>query len=702
MRDKLDGDIYVRNLAAFIRANERQLASTRRPNGKDGGISILPSSFQSRTKPARLCLTPHHLFYLLHRFKDLGLDIGPLSIRLESMQADGYPTNYVAFLNRSYRNYSRDNFSDTKSIQSEASFRSTMSGVSAIFSIRSFLENKTGIDEDLKYIYSAFTKVPALRLAVDGKAKVIDGFEEFPFDRAVPMVAFKNISSLELLDIDIRAFYGWHTVSERLKSLSVKRGPLDDPVELLVDLVLDDMDRRRNRTSTPTPVYANPTSEGDDLQDSSRHLPDTLLTRTTSRSSRTSIRGPESVSRSPTRASSQSSAQLDHPRSDSTSSAVSTSSSYDDSASPPMSLGPMNWQFLRHLTLSDCGISSISNESMIPLGSSLVSLDLSYNLLISIPEALSYLSSLAALNLSYNAISSLHSLTHHPLPAITALNVRGNRLASLAGLDRIASLERLDLRDNVLTDPTELARLTVAPNISEVWVLGNPFVKTHNSSYRITIFNVFRQTPGYENDILLDGSLPGLLEQRSLAERVEESVPSPIATRYPSYSGANTDKAGKDSTKLEDNDLLPVFKGFNIFGKSSPVQGRGAKTQQREKIDKPFIRQSDSVRDNISTSLTSARTPAINVINPSPRSTKKKSGRRRIVELDLPDSGDDQMSTKGCGSVVSSSKSPASFSPPLSPADNDWTRQGEEYRKRIEALRNDFGSGWLSVLSEEL
>ncbi|KAK9244685.1 hypothetical protein V1506DRAFT_560934 [Lipomyces tetrasporus] len=705
MPDKIDGDTYVRNLAVFIRANERQLATTRRPNGKDNGMSILPSSFQSRSKMARLSLTPHHLFYLLHRFNELGLSVGPLSIRLESIQSEAFPTSYVSFLHESYRSH-KDNASDAKSIQSEASVRSTMSGISAIFSLMSISnteKSKIGIDQDLKYVYSAFTKVPALRLAIDRKAKIIDGFEEFPFDKAVPMTAFKNLSSLELLDSDVRVFYGWHAVSERLKTLSVKRGQLDDPVELVVALVLDDMDRRRKRTSTPVPVYATATSDDGDLQGSPRELPNLLLTRVTSRSSRSSRRGRESASRSPARVPSlsRSSAQTSRHRSDSMSSVVSTSS-YDGSASPPTNLGPMNWQFLRHLTLSDCGISSISNESTIPLGNSLLSLDLSFNLLISIPEALSYLSCLRSLNFSYNLISSLHSLTHHPLPAITVLNLRGNKLVSLAGLDRIASIERLDLRDNKLTDPGELARLTGAPNISEVWVLGNPFVKTHSSSYRITIFNVFRQTPGYTDDILLDGSLPGLLEQRALMERVEESVPSPIAMRSPFR--ANADKAEKDKKKKldADNDLLPVFKGFNLFGKSSQAHDRDDESGRTAKVETPIIHPPDNDRGDRLAPSTAMRPPGIKIINPSPRQTKKKPSRRRIVDLDLPDSGDDQMSTKTGGSAVSSSKSPTSFSPPLSPSENDWTRQGEEYRKRIEALRNDFGSGWLSVLSEEL
>ncbi|KFY20427.1 hypothetical protein V491_03726, partial [Pseudogymnoascus sp. VKM F-3775] len=31
----------------------------------------------------------------------------------------------------------------------------------------------------------------------------------------------------------------------------------------------------------------------------------------------------------------------------------------------------------------------------------------------------------------------------------------------------------------------------------------------------------------------------------------------------------------------------------------------------------------------------------------------------------------------------------------------DWSVSGEMYRKKIEALRNEAGNGWLSVLSEE-
>lgn len=41
--------------------------------------------------------------------------------------------------------------------------------------------------DDLKYLYSCFTKIPALRLSPDHRARLIKGYEQFPFDTAVPL-----------------------------------------------------------------------------------------------------------------------------------------------------------------------------------------------------------------------------------------------------------------------------------------------------------------------------------------------------------------------------------------------------------------------------------------------------------------------------------------------------------------------------------
>jgi len=79
-----------------------------------------------------------------------------------------------------------------------------MSGMSSIWKSLGIGGNKSAdadklaIEAQLKYIYSAyacrlkkygltdrFTKLPSLRLAPDRRAKLISGFEEYPFDQAV-------------------------------------------------------------------------------------------------------------------------------------------------------------------------------------------------------------------------------------------------------------------------------------------------------------------------------------------------------------------------------------------------------------------------------------------------------------------------------------------------------------------------------------
>ncbi|KAK9481347.1 hypothetical protein V1514DRAFT_349629 [Lipomyces japonicus] len=747
MPDIIDGDIYIRNLAAFIRANERQLASVKRL--KDSN-SLLPSSLQglssSTTKNTRLSLTPHHLLYLLRRFKELGLHVGSLAVRLETIQSGASHSSYVSFLHDSLNGNKIS--ADRKSLQSTASMRSTMSGVSAIFDLLSSGSKEKAAkvaEENLTYIYSSFTKIPALRLSHDQKAKIIEGFEQFPFDRAVPIVIFKNLTSLELVDVDVRAFFGWNVVAERLRTLIIKHGQLDDPMELLHDLVLDDMDKRRNRTSTDIPVYS---TQGESLEGlESPQLPSILFARATSRNSSRSRRQSESSSTARTRSVSRSPVNGRPGRSGSLSSTISTLSTGD---SPPRTtLDSLHWSQLRHLSLEENGISSVANEAMIPLANSLITLDLTRNLLISIPEALSQLSSLASLNLSFNLISSLHSLTHHPLPAITVLNLRGNNIVSLAGLDRIVSIERIDLRDNKLSDPTEIARLTGAPNLTELWVAGNPFVKTHSSSYRVTIFNLFRTTAGYSDDVLLDGTNPGLLEQRQLVERVEESVPA-LNTQRSTFLGSVPVVEVKDDT----SDILPALKNSfnNLFKNStadkisndmSPPVIRQKSQEDGSVIGSQTLRlpsrfsRPNSSSGNRSRPTSKSRTsshsrgvsptpssdsglaqPAaiksqgMTILNPSANSKPKKikQTRRRVIDLDGPieyNDVDDKLSTYTGSSVgalsTSDVRSPMSMSPPpLPPDNNDLTSQGEEYRKRIEALRNDFGSGWLSVLSEEL
>jgi hypothetical protein len=201
--DTEDGQLFIRNLAYFVRTHEKALANAlqlQRQNPRNGqaitspsspsGPSSPPSSASSSSsvwaaalslpsltftsqsiKPAKLTLTPHHLFYILSRFEDLSIPVGPMNVRLENIHTDASPTNYVSFLGSAQRNKTKS--SDRDSIHSVSSVRSVMSGMSSLWStlrIGSTSEakaekQKAQLQEDLRYLYSAFTKIPCLRLS---------------------------------------------------------------------------------------------------------------------------------------------------------------------------------------------------------------------------------------------------------------------------------------------------------------------------------------------------------------------------------------------------------------------------------------------------------------------------------------------------------------------------------------------------------
>ncbi|KAI5857036.1 hypothetical protein BZA05DRAFT_441667 [Tricharina praecox] len=734
-----DGQLFIKRIAHFVRTHEKALANAiqaqqrwqpvrrgsdipgsprtpvgtaREPSSGSAASSLasaltLPFTSQS-LKLAKLSLTPHHLYYLLSRFEELNIAVGPMGVRLENIHAEASPANYVSFLRDSSTRRNRS--SDSLSIHSVSSVRSVMSGMSSIWSNFGFGPSiatrnekaKAALEADLKYLYSSFTKVPCLRLAPDRKARLVEGFEEFPFDTAVPLLAFKNVSTLEICDIDIRQFFGWDRMAEQLRSLVVKRAGIEDPAELLISIVLDDMDRRRRRSaktqSSPIISYGSstPGNSSTDVGTSSSGPP--------SPSSQPAVVGAHAasapvghyhnMSRGPSESSRSSSKNRPRSSSPSKSSTRPTShrmrrsgsgSSHSSAASTvlpsPISLPPAKWRMLRHLSLSDNGLHSITSVALVPLAGSLTSLDLSNNLFTAIPESLSILHNLRALNLSGNMIDSLHSLTRNPLPAITSLNLRANRLSSIAGIERALTLERLDLRQNKLTDPTELARLTSAPNFTAVWVADNPFTRTHSSSYRITIFNLFRNTPGYTDDVLLDSQGPGMMEKRSLIERVAEAPSVPVV-KVPKQQPVTVHQVTSlDSNKKKDN---------RTDEKSIPsaeVARAKRKTGRRRVVE--LSREDSNNLNSDGADAQSVRTLVRSPINPTvrtqPLSTKKQ------YRMDIEAAAQEDASSGA-----------ESSPPPSLPNDNvDWSIRGDEYRRKVEALKSEVGSGWLSVLSEE-
>ena len=688
-------------------------------NALAAALSLGTHSFTSqRLKPAKLTLTPHHLFYILSRIEEIGIPVGPLNVRLENIHAEASPANYVSFLSQSQRSQGRSDRDSTHSVSSVRSVISGMSNLWAGFGLGSSTsavkteKAKAQLLIDLKYLYSAFTKIPCLRLSPDRKARLIGGYEEFPFDTAVPLLAFKNVSALEICDVDFRQFYGWDKMAEQLRSLTVKRSNVDDPTDLFVNIVLDDMDKRRRRSSRaqlawaagpslrfsdvgrPSSTPSSPVID-DRLEQSPKkgsHLQQELDTSVPQRQRL----GTKSVS--PSRSST--CKQVKVKRSGSGSSSSSTHSLGPFPAGVPAS----KWRFLRHLSLADNALTSLISSSLAPLSNSLLSLDLSSNLIVEIPEALSILTSLRALNLSNCMIESLHSLRRNPLPAITALNLRANRLVSIAGVERLLSLERLDLRDNRIQDPTEVARLTSIPDIHEIWVLHNPFVKSH-SNYRVQIFNLFRNTPGYSEDIMIDASTPGYGERRQLRDRVIEPEESPVVKTISLESASDLPAQVQETKRLSD--------------------GAGGSESQRPS---PQTTQSEFAVGS---------------------SRRRKGPRRRIVELSRESSPINQQIRKefpqdmahqtptSMGTDDLSPKSKPTLIPPLQtrsempssqgqsrdmidsaglshPDVSDRVRSlvseiqnlnlnvnGEAYRQKIESLKSEVGSNWLSVLTEE-
>ncbi|KAI0099667.1 hypothetical protein GGR51DRAFT_552006 [Nemania sp. FL0031] len=807
--DSEDGELFVKQLATFVRTHEKALANAlqmrRQPrHGPSQSVSTIQTS-QSTTalplperpstsastssalatalslgslsfashspKSTRLALTPHHLFYLLSRFEELGINVGPMKVRLENLRDNTTSANYVSFLSPSQRTKSRG--SDAVSIRSVSSIRSVMSGMSALwnsFGIGSSIaaarneKQKAAIQADLKYLYSAFTKIPCLRLAHDWRAKWIRGYEEFPFDSAVPLYVFKNLQALEISGIDFRQFFGWDRLAEQIRSLTLKNASIEDPADILIDIVLDDMDRRRRRSAkaqtTPTGIYAHASSPKRSPTTSELHRPGLVPTTPERRNTVHDLNigsigneSAESLSPHGSRRASVARGEAEEPgfsyqsgrprshspkrpassrhhstntrglhkvkRSGSGSSHSSLSDSWHNprnSASNLLAMGVLpssKWRFLKHLSLADNSLTIVPAASLMPLANTLNSLDLSTNLFTQIPDSLATLTALRALNLSHCMIDSLHSLLRNPLPAISALNLRSNRLSSIAGIEKLYPLERLDLRDNRLTDPTEIARLTGIPDIREIWVEGNPFTRTHRD-YRITIFNLFRQTPGFTEDIIIDASGPTSTERRYLVDRVAvpAAVPvvKPTAPELPVVDVSKPtvihDGPRQPAVLRKERPARPIPKAVTSEINTSSTRRR--RTPKRRIVD---LATNERIITDPAESATADVSLETNTAPTSPNNNYRISHPPEKQELPAKLLGELTPSTTLSPPVVpridtNCIPKPATASTTLEPRHpwsglEDWNTSGEIYRQKIEGLKDQVGNGYLSVLDEE-
>lgn len=274
---------------------------------------------------------------------------------------------------------------------------------------------------------------------------------------------------------------------------------------------------------------------------------------------------------------------------------------------------------LRHLSLHHVSMLSFPR---LPL-QSLSHLDLSHNLLNDLPD-LSQLSSLVSLDLSHNVISSVRSAQTY-LGNIATLNLSHNRIDCLVGLDRVPGLRRVDLRHNDISDPGEVGRLAVLPQVTEIWVAGNPL----SGEFRAEISAAFAAEG---KEVLLDNTpltwseknqTEEILRQRGRTVRRqnlrEESVP-PAAAPPPRVLSPRPQRTAlpedQERSKSPGSPTRPKPKS------KSPVQDRPGTTS-------PPPDPKDS-KDQPETGPTDAETPKTRRTG----GAKKKKAKRRVVALE--------------------------------------------------------------------
>ncbi|EKM54595.1 uncharacterized protein PHACADRAFT_258559 [Phanerochaete carnosa HHB-10118-sp] len=350
------------------------------------------------------------------------------------------------------------------------------------------------VDGELKFIYSRFTVLPALRLHAP-EPKLIAEMANEQLDRALCLDAFKMLQILELEDVDPRIILGWDRLAVSLRSLSIRRSGLEDIGDVLIGSVADDQARREGRavvTKAKRPrvppsrqgsfrATRLPASVPEDSEDENEVV-------TTPK-----VEEPDPIADEVPRA-------------------------------PEPQLPPLMWSSLRHLCLAENALTFIPTAPLEHL-TSVTHLDLSSNLLVSVPPGLSALYNLVSLNLSDNMIDSVLGI-YTMLGQVLSLILLRNRLESICGLERLKALERADLRHNLIEESAEIGRLAALPNIAEVWVEGNPLTEIEEG-YRIRCFDLFWKEG---RSILLDGTPPSFYEKRYLTERPSEQMTS---TRTP-------------------------------------------------------------------------------------------------------------------------------------------------------------------------
>jgi hypothetical protein len=320
------------------------------------------------------------------------------------------------------------------------------------------------------------------------------------------------------------------------------------------------------------------------------------------------------------------------------------------------------------------------------------------------------------------------------LGQVLTLNLASNRIESLCGLERLVALERVDLRDNLVNESGEVGRLATLPNLSAIWIEGNPLVELEEN-YRVNCFNLFRKEG---KNMAIDGAGPTFMESRSLvalptitSPRAAASIPSPPTvavgaapvpasippavsappgSTYASPKGPQPKKRklrrvvnlGSDRSE-GDETAVPERKGTT---RKKPTKGAPvlAPTNNLEAL---FTPPSNPPARAPTTSATVSRHSRMVSMMDSPSSSSHS------PRVRTPSSGS---ATISAGTAATTRKSRANvtsiFTAPRpndvggiaeegSPPSSPTVDSVDAFRARIEAMRAEVGDSWLKVLTQQ-
>ena len=228
--------------------------------------------------------------------------------------------------------------------------------------------------------------------------------------------------------------------------------------------------------------------------------------------------------------------------------------------------GKPRFPSLRHLSLPSTSLFGFPELDY----TTLTHLDLSSNLLNTIPSSLASLTSLESVNLSSNMIESVRGV-ENVLPNLRAINLRNNRIDCLSGLDRLVYLERVDVRKNELYESDEVGRLAQCQNLKEVWVgAGNHFLE-REEEWRVNVFRAFAEE-GKEK-ALLDGYEMTWAEKRTVQAELQK-MGKRAGGRSPGQERSSR------TTELPANSAIPGSKTPAETSNKDPALGSGMKTMR--------------------------------------------------------------------------------------------------------------------------